>query len=202
MKKTSLFLFLIVVSYSQAQQSTVLRSVFSKSYAYETSKQYSKAAMELKSVSTENTYELNLRIGWLYYEAGEYNESITYYQKAIQLAPNSVEAKLGLVYPLSVQNKWDEVLTQYLAILSVDPKNALVNYRTGLIYYNRKNYSTAKKYLETVLELYPFDYDSNLLMGWTKLALSDKAGALSSFEKVLLYKPSDASALEGEGLCK
>lgn len=202
MKKTSLFLFLIVVSYSQAQQSTVLRSAFSKSYAYEASKQYSKAAMELKSVSTENTYELNLRIGWLYYEAGEYNESITYYQKAIQLAPNSVEAKLGLVYPLSVQNKWDEVLTQYLAILSVDTKNSLVNYRTGLIYYNRKNYSTAKKYLETVLELYPFDYDSNLLMGWTKLALSDKAGALSSFEKVLLYKPSDASALEGEGLCK
>lgn len=202
MKKNLIYLLLMISIHSLAQRDTMLRSAFSKSYTLENSKQYEKASLELKNVYSENGYEINLRLGWLCYQAGQYMESIGYYEKSVALHPQSIEARLGLVYPLSVQNKWDDVLAQYKSILGIDPQNSAVNYRTALIYYNRKNFSEAKKHLDTILNLYPFDYDSNLLLGWTRYSLEDKAGAEMNFNTVLLYNPRDTSAAEGMRLCK
>lgn len=202
MKNYMIFVFILISCIASAQNMESLRSAFVKSYTYEANKQYQKASDELEQVYNSNSYELNLRLGWLKYSAGSYSEAISYYQKAIDLQSLSIEARLGIVYPLSVQNKWDEVLAQYHAILQIDSKNSLVNYRTALIYYNRKNYDEAKKHLEVVLQLYPFDFDSNVLQGWTLLALLNKTDAAVCFERALLYSPQDTSAMNGLQMCK
>lgn len=184
-----------------AQNAETIKNAFSKSYTLENSKQYQKAADEITAVYDAKSYEMNLRLGWLLYEVGKYNEAVEYYQKAIALHAYSIEAKLGMVYPLSAQNKWDEVLNQYRLILAIDAKNTLVNYRTGLIYYNRKNYAAAQKFFDTVLQIYPFDYDCLLMSAWNNYALGDKAEAKSLFERALMNTPSSKSALEGLALC-
>lgn len=184
-----------------AQNSEAVKNAFSKSYTLEYNKQYQKAADEFTAIYDAKSYEMNLRLGWLLYEVGKYNDAIDYYQKAIALHAYSVEAKLGMVYPLSAQNKWDEVLNQYRLILAIDVKNTLVNYRTGLIYYNRKNYAAAQKYFDTVLQIYPFDYDCLLMSAWNNYAQGGKAEAKNLFEKALMNTPSSKSAQEGLALC-
>ena len=72
MKKNLIYLLLMISIHSLAQGDTMLRSAFSKSYTLENSKQYEKASLELKNVYSENGYEINLRLGWLCYQAGQY----------------------------------------------------------------------------------------------------------------------------------
>jgi tetratricopeptide (TPR) repeat protein len=183
-------------------QTVKLQDAFSQSYAYEKSGETAKAIEALKTVYDANSYELNLRLGWLNYSAGSFTEATAYYNKAVTLSPNSVEAKLGLVMPLASLGKWDDVIKQYLDILSIDPKNSLVNYRMGSIYYSKNDFSTAFKYLEKGLSMYPFDYDLIILTAWTYYKMGKMNEAKALFQRALLNRPDDSSAKEGLGLIK
>ena len=187
--------------FGQTNQAT-LQDAFSKSYQYEYRGNFTDAITTLKTVYQEDSYEINVRLGWVTYLAGLFTESSAYYQKAIALKPYSIEAKLGLANPASALGNWDQVIAQYNEILTIDPQNTTANYRMGSIYYGRKDYGKAEKYLEKVVNLYPFDYDSNILFAWTYLKLGKLREAQVIFNKVLLIKPADASALEGLGLIK
>lgn len=208
-KKLILLTFVIVVAsqISAMENSSVgsendLQKAFKESYAYEKSQQYGNAISVLKNVYADNVYEINLRLGWLYYLDKQYDESVYYYQKAIDLIPNCVEAKFGIAYPYSAQEKWDKVAEQYVAILSIDPQNSLANYRLGLSYYYKADYTTAFKYFEKVVNLYPFDYSSVLMFAWTNFQLGKSKEAGLLFNRVLLMSPDDKSALEGLDLLK
>jgi tetratricopeptide (TPR) repeat protein len=197
----SLFICISLAVFSQTNQAT-LQAAFSKSYQYESRGNFTDAITTLKAVYQEDSYEINVRLGWVTYLAGLFTESSAYYQKAIALKPYSIEAKLGFANPASALGNWDQVIAQYNEILTIDPQNTTTNYRMGSIYYGRKDYSKAEKYLEKVVNLYPFDYDSNILFAWTNLKLGKLREASVLFNKVLLIKPADASAIEGLGLIK
>lgn len=202
MKKVNIYrqlvipiLFLINLFPLNGQDQVI--NAFKKSYEYENNDNYKGAIDQLKSVYDAESYEINLRLGWLFYQSGNFKESIDYYQKAINLKPYAIEPKLGLVLPYSSMGKWDSVLEIYQKILLIDPNNSLVNYRVGLIYYNKGNYNKAEGYIEKVVNLYPFDYDGLILLGWIKLKLQKNREAKVLFQKVLMNKPGDESALEG-----
>jgi len=175
---------------------------FKDSYALESKNEFAKAADCISIYRDETTYEINLRLGWLMYKAGKYSESANYYLMAVKQMPLSIEARLGLVQPLSLQSKWDDIVTQYKKILEIDPNQTTTNYRLGLIYYNRKDYQAAYKYFEKVINLYPFDYDTLLMFGWTNLQMGKLKEAKILFTKVLMYSPSDTSAMDGLKLIK
>jgi tetratricopeptide (TPR) repeat protein len=175
---------------------------FKDSYTLEQKGDFNMAAEKLLGVYQADSYELNLRLGWLYYLAGNLNESEVYYGKAIALKPYAIESKLGLAYPLAAQAKWDELVVQYNKILEIDSQNTLVNYRLGLIFYNRQQYEKADGYLEKVINLYPFDYDTIILLAWNKVALQKYREAKVLFNKALIHSPDDVSATEGLKLIK
>ena len=203
-KKAGLILTVLLVTVLQTKTFSQdnVTTAFKESYALEQKGEYAKAAEKLNKVYLADSYELNLRLGWLYYLSGKLNESESYYGKAISLKPYSIESRLGMAYPLSAQAKWDELITLYSKALEIDPQNTLINYRMGLIYYNRGNYESADKYLDKVINLYPFDYDTMILLAWNKLALQKFKEAKVLFNKVLMHTPDDASALEGLKLIK
>lgn len=193
-------LFLMPFSAVLAQDQ--LTDAFRESYVLEENGQYIRAAQRLQQVYQAESYELNLRLGWLFYQGGNMGEAINFYGKASALKPYAIEPRFGIVLPYSAMGRWDEVLTQYNRILDVDPQNTVANYRIGLIFYNRGQYARAEPYLEKIINLYPFDYDSLLLFGWTKLQLGKMREASVLFNKVLLHTPGDPSAREGLSLIK
>lgn len=176
-----------------AQSDNAVREAIKKSYDSEYQLKYQKAIEDLMGVYEPTSYELNLRIGWLNYKAGKYTESINYYKKAITKMPLSIEAKLGIVYPLGALEKWEQVVDNYLAIVKIDAFNATANYRLALIYYNRGDYGNSWKYLQKYINLYPFDYDGNSLAGWVKYSVGKKEEAYVFFKKALMVKPYDTS---------
>jgi len=199
---TLVVLLFCSISLNAQNNYAIQQDAFSKSYAFESRGNFSDAITSLKAVYQEDSYEFNLRLGWVTYLAGLFTESSAYYQKAIKLKPYSIEAKLGFANPASALGNWDQVISEYNEILNIDPQNTTVNYRMGSIYYGRKDYTKAEKYLEKVVNLYPFDYDSMILYAWTEYRLGKLREALVLFNKVLLMRPKDVSATEGLGLIK
>lgn len=175
----------------QAQSSAEL--AFSKSYSFEYDTQYTRA-IEVMTALNSDAYEVSLRLGWLYYLNKDYQKSETFYKKAVASEPASVEARFGLVLPLAALGNWNAVLGHYLDILKIDPNNSIANYRTGYIYYSRKDYTAAMTYLHKVIKMYPFDYDSNLLAGKVLIAQGNNAEARKYLTRAIEYNPQSEEA--------
>ena len=195
----SILIFLPLFCFPQVEQNI---EVFSESYSLEAVGNYAKAIEEIESIYDENSYEINLRLGWLYYNLGNYFESKNKYLKAVELMPYSIEAKLGYVLPLSAMGTWNDVIDTYKKILEIDPQNTLVNYRMGAIFYERKDYEKALSYCEKTVNLYPFDYDSVVLLGWINYQMGNFREAKVLFQKSMLIKPNNQSAVYGLSLIK
>ncbi len=180
-----------------AQTDAAMQNDFSESYSLEYNKKYTDAIAVLSKYKSDNSYELSVRLGWLQFSNKNYTQSMQLYQRAITLKPYSIEAKLGLIKPLSALESWEKVLQQYEDILKIDQQNYTANYWAGVINYNRKKYEVAAKYFERIVNLYPFDYDANHMMAWTCLFGGRANDAKTLFNKALLIKPSDTSCLEG-----
>jgi tetratricopeptide (TPR) repeat protein len=203
MRKVSLsailfFLFMVV----NAQDNAKLTAAFRDSYTREKAGKYAEAITAMMAYYDAGSYEINLRMGWLTYLQGQFSESLNYYTKATELMPYAIEPRLGLVLPASSLGNWDMVITQYNKILSIDPNNTVTLYRLGLIFYDKKEYKQAYQYFEKVVNLYPFDYQSVLMLAWTNYRLGKTREAKILFNKALLYYPEDASAKEGLSLIK
>ncbi|MBE9488563.1 MAG: tetratricopeptide repeat protein [Bacteroidetes bacterium] len=183
-------------AYAQNTQS-ILQKAFSKSYVLEDKEQFSEAIKEIANVYDKNSYEINLRLGWLNLSAQKYEKSIEYYSISKNIMPKAIEPLLGEAMAQKKIESWLNVESIYLSILELDSKNTKANYELGVIYYYRKDYTTAKKHLDIVLNLYPFDYETMLMSAWNHYQLKNMTNAKVLFHKVLLNHPNDISALEG-----
>ena len=187
---------------ANAQTQSELHDAFLKSYTLESEKKYGEAIKTLMAVYSEESYEINLRLGWLNYLAARNNKAIQHYKTCIALMPVATEPLWGIIGPYSIKEDWVNVEKIYHSVLKLDPKNTVAGHRLGLMYYYRKNYTTAKHYFDMVLNLNPFDYDALLMSAWTHYFLGNMKDARVLFCKTLLRRPNDASALEGLELIK
>lgn len=183
-----------------SQNNKALQEAFAASYKAEVSGEFNRAAEHLRKVYNENSYEINLRLGWLTYNMGSFTESSAYYNKAIELMPFSIEARLGFALPASALGNWDQVTNRYREILKIDPNHYTTNYRLGSIYYYREDYQNAYDLFERIANMYPFDYDAVIMFAWVNYRLGKTREAIALFNKALLIRPEDASALEGLGM--
>jgi len=196
-----IFLFFVNGVFSQVSQD-VLLAAFSKSYAAEKNGDFTASMEPLKKIYDESSYELNLRLGWLNYNAGLFDEAIIFYGRGQKLKPYSEEGRFGLILPLAALGKWNDVIKIYDAILETSPNNSVALYRLGLVYYGRKDYNKANTLFKKVVDLYPFGYDGLLMLGWTSYFLGNTSQAKVLFNKVNLFNPGDKSANEGLSLIK
>ena len=198
MKTVFLFIlscFLVIVI--KAQTTSEIQNAFKKSYEYEASGDYTNAISELKKVYKEDSYEINLRLGWLNYMSGMFTDSQAYYTKAISIMNYSIEARLGVVLPAAALGNTNLVSVTYKKILEIDPKNTTANYKLGLIYYQNNDYENAIKCFESNVNLYPFSYDSMIMLAWSYLNAGKTREAKILFNKALMYNPGDESASAG-----
>ncbi len=188
---------LMVPDAVSAQDYIATKDAFQNSYIQEATGEITAAVNSLKSVYQEKSYELNLRLGWLSYQAGSFTESVAYYNKAIDLMPYAVEPRFGVVYPGAALGNWSMVIGQYEKILEITPNNSIAMHRLGLIYYGKEDYEKARQYFEKVVNLFPFDYNALTMLAWSHFRLKNFREAKVLFQKALLNTPSGSSALEG-----
>jgi Tfp pilus assembly protein PilF len=68
---------------------------------------------------------------------------------------------------------------------------------TALIVTSQEEFGNATKLFEKVVNLYPLDYDSVIMLAWSKLNSSKPAEAKVLFKQALIIRPNDSSALSG-----
>lgn len=180
-----------------SQDQTKIIEGFQNSYLHEASGNLAEAILDLKGVYEEDSYEINLRLGWLTYSSGLFSESQSYYNNAISLKPFAIEPRFGVVLPQAAMGNWNSVIIQYQKILEISPNNSIALHRLGLIYYGQKDFQKAEKYFEKVVNLYPFDYDALVMYAWTNFQLKKFREAKVLFNKALMNTPSGSSAMEG-----
>lgn len=190
MKKIILLITLFTFSFSIGNAQDEIRQAFSDSYQFESEEKYGAAISSLETVYETSNYIMNFRLGWLYYSKGDLLKSQSYYNNAITINPKSIEARFGYIYPTAALENWDDVINIYLEIITQAPSNTTALYRLGSIYNSRNQHAEASIYLAKVLELYPFDYDTNILMGQIELKQGNIQNAKKCFEAAMYYYPN------------
>lgn len=190
-------LLTVLLYQSVLAQDTKMIYAFTRSLDKEKNKDYPGAIKAINDLGDSTSYEVILRLGWLNYKAGHKKKSVQYYEKAIDLMPKALEPRIGYGYPAYELENTADLIEQDKKILAIDPNNKTINSNLGYIYYYDKQYKNALPHFQKVVELYPFDYDNNLMLGWTLCRLGQKAEAEKYFMIALLYSPADVSAKEG-----
>ena len=91
-----IMMFFLSGVYAQSSNFSTAIKGFQASYLNEATGNLQGAIDDLKAVYDEDSYEINLRLGWLSYSAGLFTESSSYYNRAIDLRPfASCNGKLG-----------------------------------------------------------------------------------------------------------
>jgi tetratricopeptide (TPR) repeat protein len=180
-----------------SQSDAKIQAAFSDSYKSELSGNYVQSVSEIRAVYQSGNYSINARLGWLLFLAKQYTESVNYYDKAIKLKPYAIEVRFGMIKALNALESWDKVKEQYEAILKIDSQNTTSLYWLGVLLYNRKDYENAAKNFEKIVNLYPMDYGSVIMLAWTRLYQGKSADARVLFNQALLLSPNDSSAISG-----
>lgn len=199
-KQYLISLMLVVIFTPGIGQSTPYSPIvkgFQDSYLNEATGDLLSSITNLKDIYDEDSYEINLRLGWLTYSSGMFTESQSYYNRAVDLKPFAIEPRFGLIYPTAAMGNWNVVIAQYKKIIEIAPGNTIAMHRLGLVYYGRKEYMEAEVLFSKVVNLYPFDYDALLMLAWTNLQLKKYREAKVLFNKALMNSPGGQSALEG-----
>jgi tetratricopeptide (TPR) repeat protein len=197
--KMSLILILsaLTVGTLNGQSDSKIQAAFADSYKSELTGNYTLSVSQVRSVYQADNYSTNARLGWLLFLAKQYTESVGYYDKAIKLKPYAIEARFGMIKALNALESWDKVKEQYEAIIKIDAMNTTSLYWLGVLLYNRKDYDSAAKNFEKIVNLYPMDYGSIIMLAWTRLFQGKLADAKVLFNQALLLSPNDSSALSG-----
>ncbi|MCD4782827.1 MAG: tetratricopeptide repeat protein [Candidatus Eremiobacteraeota bacterium] len=173
-----------------------IKEAYYESYNYEKMQDYNKAIKALALVSKEypKSYTVNIRLGWLYYLKNKYANSIHHYQKAIEIAPDSTEAKLGYSYPLLAQKKYDEVATISYQIMQKDHYNYSANLNLAFALRMQGKHNMAKKITEKMTARYPTNISFLTELALINYAQENKETAYNIFSDILILDPNNSTA--------
>lgn len=125
-------------------------------------------------------------LGIIYGEHMLYRDAIEYFEKAIKLKPDYLDAHINLGYAYYKNKQFDESLSQLLEAIKYEPDNANLNYNIGIIYAEKRNFDVAIKYLKIASVL-----DENYRKSYEYLASAvggGRAGSVSSLEMDIKWR--------------
>lgn len=152
-------------------------------------------ALEKAAMDRPGDYFHNLRLGWLYYLAGDYELSRRRYEQAVERAPKAIEPLLGLLTPLLAAQNYSQAEAIARRILVVDPHNYTANLRRAYALRMQLRFSEAEEVCTRMLTLYPSDVSLLLEQALAVHAQGREAAARALYEQVCLVAPDNALAL-------
>lgn len=179
---------------------TVLSGVnpWAESFRLEALTQYESAAKSLEKIIKDNPNNefAILRHGWLNYLRGAHNESIRDYQKALDINPDSLDARLGLMLPLLAQQRWREVASHANKVLQVAPWNYYAHMRLMISEEGEKKWDTLAKHANKVSQRYPSDPTVLVYLARANVWMKNDSAARRAYEQVLERVPGHIEAMQ------
>lgn len=198
MFKQMLFLLGMFVGLSLPLHAWSAMDPWAESYRLEALTQYEAAARSIEGLiknNPRNEFAI-LRHGWLNYLRGAHNDAIRDYQKALDLNPNSLEARLGLMLPLVAQQRWREVASHANKVLAVAPWNYYAHVRLMISEEGERKWDTLAKHAQKVSRRYPSDATVLVYLARANNWLKNDSEARRAYEKVLERVPGHIEATQ------
>jgi tetratricopeptide (TPR) repeat protein len=130
-------------------------------------------------------------------QTGGTEEAIGLFHKAVDLAPDSAEARAGLANSLLAQGHLDEAAAAYREALAIDPDLAEANYGLAVALQGLKRFEEAIVHHERAIAIDPEYAEANYALAGALQALNRHAQAIPFFEKALSIDPDYAEANYG-----
>jgi len=187
-----------------AAQEVDIAGAYRRSFEYERSQAYQDAIRALAPVyeAYPNGYTVNLRMGWLFYLNGNYNNAVAHYEVAESAAPFALEPKLGRLLPLLAQGRWAEAETLGYQVVSLDHYNYYGNLRLAVALRMQQKLEPAYQVSLKMVTAYPTDLLHLVEFAQITDARGDHAEAERLFGEILILDPENQAArryLAGEG---
>lgn len=145
-------------------------------------------------------YVVRLRRGWLHYLAGDYDASAAHYRGAIEAAPQSVEARVGYLLPLSAAQRFAEAEAAARDALQLDPANYYANLRLAFALRSQGKFAEAEQVDLALVTRQPNDVSSLAELGLNYRAQQRPQEAQAVFEQILTLEPANVLARYELGL--
>ena len=173
--------------------------LYQESYGFEAIGDFRAAIDALHGVTGKQreSYFHHLRLGWLHYNAGAFDASMTAYRAAISLEPGAVEPYLGLLLPQMARRAWKDAVKTGRLALERDPKNLVAQSRLAWAYYSQGRYPEAEEAYRATLAMHPANLEMRAGLGWSLLERGQHAPAEAEFRRILDVSPAYPSALAG-----
>ena len=193
--KSLFFIFLLIQSVFALTYKEI-KQAYQKSYFYEKVGDYKNAIRVLMPIykAYPNGYTINLRLGWLYYLMGRYDNSEYHYRKADKVIPTSVESKLGLSLPLMAQERWGDAEQVLYRVLAIDYYNYYGNLRLAKVLGKEKKYKQQVAVVLKMLNIYPTSVPFLVVLGEGYYHLGEFNKAQEIFKNVLILDPENLTA--------
>ena len=146
--------------------------------------------------NSKNTFT-QLRLGWLRYLKGQYDQAEAAYKTAAALSPRCISPLQGLVNCYLAEKRPDDAINAARELLKLDPMNPRANKTLGDLYYAKEEYARAGAYYQRLVTAHTEDFDAASCLGWCYVKLNHKPLALQIFNDVLAVQPDSALASSG-----
>ncbi len=188
-----------VIGWASTATATPLEDAFSASIKAEKKSDYAAAiqALEKLGPAGNTEYLVQVRLGWLHYQAKQWKESEKYYRRAEQMAPQSLEAPLGLMRTQMAAGENDDALRTGQTILSHDPNHYTAISRMAWLYYLKNDFRRSIAFYRKLTTQYPCDLEMQLGLGYALKLSGDVRSASDCFRRVLMLDPDNERAKTG-----
>lgn len=171
------------------------QAAFSTSYTLEYEMKYDRAAEVIKSLADSGHEFARLRLGWLAYLAGRYNDSLNHYNLVLRANPNSIDGRLGLTLPLLAQKRWQEAATQARQVLATSPWDYTAHARLLVCEEGLKQWPQLEAHAREISTMWGSDANALVYLARARVAQGNVAGARQAYGQVLERIPQHAESL-------
>lgn len=171
-------------------------SAWQESYALESAKKYAEAAAALSPVlraSPDHEFALTRR-AWLTYQQGHYNDALLDYRRVIELNPQSLDARLGMILPLIAQQRWREVAVEAHKVIALSPWDYTAHVRLMLSEEGEHKWDELLQHATELSARYPTDATVLVYLARTEAKKGNKKNARLAYAKVLERMPAHEEA--------
>ncbi|MCK9165461.1 MAG: hypothetical protein M0P45_06500, partial [Candidatus Cloacimonas sp.] len=131
------------------------------SYNAETARNYTRALQIMEDLNTSDPNDefYILRIAWLQYLLGRYNDSLKNYQKSNNIFP-SLDAQTGILNCQLALGLWNDAHNQAEQILKKFSQNIVVLSKAAYATYMLQNYRATADYYQRIINISPWDMEA------------------------------------------
>jgi len=149
-----------------------------------------------------NLDQIQVSIGDCYREKGEFDKAIEIYNKVLDQAKSDVslgkemtaKALSGIGNCWLKQGKLPEAQNFFKQSIENSPKDEILAYNVGEIYFSNQGYDDAIRYFTMATQIRPEWPDPYIKLGYVYLNKAENAKAIESFEKFLKLEPEGERA--------